>query len=70
MQLPDPFFALDELRKILRPLIDPHLQGANHLQLGDGIDQGWFLIFARLLLHAIYWTVFECGRPSERVWSR
>src|SRR5437763_6795855 len=27
-------------------------------------------IFARLLLHAIYWTVFERGRPGERVWSR
>ena len=25
---------------------------------------------ARLLLHAIYWTVFERGRPSERGWSR
>jgi polar amino acid transport system permease protein len=25
---------------------------------------------ARLLLHAIYWTVFERGRPIERVWSR
>jgi polar amino acid transport system permease protein len=25
---------------------------------------------ARLLLHAIYWTVFERGRPIERGWSR
>jgi polar amino acid transport system permease protein len=27
-------------------------------------------IAARLLLHAIYWTVFERGRPRERGWAR
>ena len=25
---------------------------------------------ARLLLHAIYWAVFERGRPADRAWSR
>ena len=27
-------------------------------------------IGARLLLHAVYWAVFERGRPFERVWTR
>ena len=27
-------------------------------------------IGARLLLHAIYWAVFERARPGERGWSR
>jgi len=24
----------------------------------------------RLLLHAIYWAIFERSRPAERAWSR
>ena len=37
------------------------------------VATGLYLLMAigmRLLLHAIYWAIFERARPAERVWSR